>query len=70
MSKLDALRQVTKPLTETQVAEIVRVRYGHVLQNASSDDAVTRQRAAGLARRKAERKALVALQPSGRVFSD
>lgn len=70
MSKLDALRQVTKPMTEAKVMEIVRVRYGHVLQNASSDDAVTRQRAAGLARRKAERKAMVTLQSPSRAFSD
>ena len=69
MSKLDALRKVTKPMTEAKVTEIVRLQYGQVLQNASRDDAVTVQRAAGLARRKAERKAAVASLRPGRVSS-
>jgi hypothetical protein len=43
-------------MTEAKVTEIVRLRYGNVRQNASSDDPVTAQRALGLTRRKAERK--------------
>lgn len=39
-------------MTEATVTEIVRVRYGNLRQNASSDDQVIAQRAAGLNRRK------------------
>lgn len=69
MNKLDALRRVTKPMTEAKVTEIVRVRYGNVRQNASSDDVGAVQRAAGLPRRKAERKATTTPQRPGRAFS-
>ena len=69
MNKLQILRQVTKPMTEAKVTEIVRVRYGNVRQNASTDDQVTVQRAASLIRRKAERNVSETPQKPGRAFS-
>jgi len=40
-------------MTKAKATEIVRVRYGNVRQNASTDDQVTVQRAASLIQRKA-----------------
>lgn len=56
-------------MTEAKVKDIVRLRYGNLRQNASNDDQVAVQRAAGLTRRKAERKATEATpQRPGRAF--
>ena len=70
MNKLDVLRRATKMLAEDKVTEIVQHRYGNVRQNVSSDDEVTAQRAAGLTRRKAERKTEVTPQRPGQAFTD
>ena len=65
MDRLHALRQVTKPLTDAEVMAIVRLRYGNVRENFSSDDQVAERVAAELTQRKAKRKTDVTTKRPG-----
>jgi hypothetical protein len=68
VNKLQILRQVTKPMTEAKVAEVVRARYGVVRENVSRDDTAVVLRAQVLDRRKAERQAVASTPRPRRIF--
>jgi hypothetical protein len=56
VDKLNILRQVTKPMTEAEVKEVMRLRYGNVRENVSNDDQVTARVGAELTKRNAKLK--------------
>jgi hypothetical protein len=62
VNKLHRLRLITKPLTESEVTEIVDLRYGKMRENISADDPVSAQLAADLTRRIAENEEKLSTQ--------
>jgi hypothetical protein len=56
VNRLNILRQVTKPMTEAEVKEVMRLRYGNVRENMSNDDPVTARAGDEMTKRKAKLK--------------